>query len=113
MTIGEILAVLPRSARREAMRILEKSTPDTTGMLRATRLLRSVLTPHAACLEQLGLVPDYAVYAMVYYAHNPGGSIYTWISELEAEASRLEMEANKLDRQVQVLQQLASDAPPN
>lgn len=113
MTLGEILAVLPRSARYEATRIIENSASDTVGMLRAARLLREVLTPHAERLERLGLVPDFAAYALVYYSHNPNGDIQAWTAALEEETRKLEEETRKLEGQVQVLRQLQGETPSN
>jgi hypothetical protein len=69
ITVGEILNVLPEPVVDEIMRVLNSGDP-----LDAGPQLKQLLRPHQRELDAIGIVADYAAYALIYAASQSGGS---------------------------------------
>ena len=61
MSIGEIMAVLPKHVHGQLVDILNRCNPDAA---KAAKELKALLRPYAAQLEKIGVVPDYAAYVI-------------------------------------------------
>lgn len=111
ITVDEILNVLPRRVRREAVRLLQKTKSDNDSMRASCRVLISLLRPHAEALARIGLVADYTAYALVFYTQRPGGDLNDWIKELEVEAEALAKDVERLQRHTDHLKALLQTDP--
>lgn len=107
-TIGDILNVLPRAARRQTERIL--SHPQDVRA--AAKLLHPILTPHAKLLmDRTGNLAEFLCYALPFYSWNPGGDIYDFLAQVEAQAKAGQIEVERLEREIKALQQILNTTP--
>jgi hypothetical protein len=107
MTIGDVLNALPRRDRRAIERVLSKPGD----VLKAARELKLILAQHAQLLERLGLLPDYAAYALPFYAWNVGGDINDFIASLQKKVQDQQAELARLERQIDGLRTLVETDP--
>lgn len=107
MTIEDILRVLPRKTRRQVERILCKPGDVSA----AAKKLRPLFQQHSEALQAIGLVPEYAAYALPFYAWNPGGDLNDYVTAQQTEAQRLADEVARLEREIQGLQQILKADP--
>jgi hypothetical protein len=64
-TVGEILAVLPEAVGRQVHEILS----EPQDISEAAAKLKPLLVPHAAALEKIGVVAEFAAYALPYHVY--------------------------------------------
>ena len=61
MSVGDIMNALPPGTDQQIMDVLNNE-PDTIAQ---ARKFKALLAPHAAALENVGLLPDYTAYMLV------------------------------------------------
>lgn len=67
MTVGAMLAVLPLEVQNKVIEILNHCQGDVS---EAARRLKPLFRTHAKALESIGLVADYAAYAIPFAVYN-------------------------------------------
>ena len=67
LSLVDIMRVIPRPVRRRVVALLKKHYPDYGGEI--SRLLKAELRTVARELESVGLLPDYAAYAIPYFVY--------------------------------------------
>lgn len=68
--LGTILGHMPDEVTQQLIDVLN-NVPDT---IDAARQLKAILHPHAATLEEIGILPDYLAYMLIAAADQARGS---------------------------------------
>ncbi len=69
MNLGTIFAALPPGVDEQAIAIMNQES----NLSAMTRKLKALLTPHAAALETIGVLPDYLAYMLTAVAQRERG----------------------------------------
>lgn len=69
MDLGTIFAVLPPGTDEQAISLMNAAT-NTSQLVKQ---LKTLLTPHATTLEQIGVVPDYLAWMLTALAQQQRG----------------------------------------
>jgi hypothetical protein len=62
ITVGEIMQALPPGTDKQIMDTLNSGLDN----IALARKLKAILAPHAAALEDIGLLPDYTAYVLIW-----------------------------------------------